>query len=123
MDRKNRLSPHDRTPAMGGFTFVEIIVVGIIVAILAAVSIPIYSGYVTYQRNQAATSVAQTASVTANSIFRRLGAGHPTTAELVAAFFLPNAAQFTITVSGNQVNVAENSNPSIPVSVSVQFRP
>ena len=41
-----------------GFTLVEVIVVAIIVAALAAVAIPLYNGYVTSSRNNAAANAA-----------------------------------------------------------------
>jgi prepilin-type N-terminal cleavage/methylation domain-containing protein len=110
--------------ARAGFTFVEAMVVAVIMSILAAVSIPIYSGYVTSQRQQVAKSMAQTAAVTANSIYRRSGAGHPTNTELNNALFLPNPAQFTITMdaANSNVNVVENSNPSTPVSATAKYK-
>ncbi len=41
-----------------GFTLVEVIVVAIIVAALAAVAIPLYNGYVTSSRNNMAANTA-----------------------------------------------------------------
>lgn len=103
-----------------GFTFVEAMVVAVIMAILAMVAVPMYNGYIRNQRQQAALAVAQTASVTASSLKRRNGA--VTTADLNGALTLPNAAQFTVTVeNGNTVRVIEKSNPSDPVQADVQF--
>ena len=43
-----------------GFTLIEVMVVAVIVAILAAVAIPAYNGYVTRAGNNVATNVAGT---------------------------------------------------------------
>lgn len=51
---------NSRNPIRGqkGFTLVEVIVVAIIVAALAAVAIPLYNSYVTTSRNNAAANAA-----------------------------------------------------------------
>lgn len=51
--RKSKINKSQR-----GFTLVEVIVVAIIVAALAAVAIPLYNGYVTSSRNNAAANAA-----------------------------------------------------------------
>lgn len=95
--------------------------VAVIMAVLAAVAVPIYSGYVSSQRHKAAKVVAQTAAVTANSLFRKNGAGHPTTEELNASLFHAVTGDFTIYIStsGDSV-VAENTGES--VRVAAKFR-
>ncbi|MEO7423970.1 MAG: hypothetical protein ABI036_02220 [Fibrobacteria bacterium] len=68
----------------------------IIVGILAAIAIPVYSGYIKNQKRQAALALAQTAAITASSILRRTGTVSSTT--LNASLVLPNAGQFVVTV-------------------------
>lgn len=48
--------------AQRGFTLVEVIVVAVIVAILAGVSIPLYLGYINESRNNAAVNAAGSAA-------------------------------------------------------------
>lgn len=98
---------------------IEILVVSIIVAILSAVAIPLYSGYITGQRQAAALAVAQTAAITASSLIRRGKVVDNTT--LPAAVSLPNATQFAITVNGRIITVIENSNPDNPVQATANF--
>jgi Tfp pilus assembly protein PilE len=81
-----------------GFTLIEALIVGLIMTILAAVSIPLYSGYVKDQERAAAISLAQTAAVSANSFLRRNGRV-PTDAELNQMIFLPDPSRYTISVN------------------------
>ncbi len=96
-----------------GFTLTEVLVVGIIVAILAGVSVPLYTGYVKDQRIKAAQAVAQTAAVTAGSYTRRMGA-EPTTEQLNDALVLPDRTLYTISIpdGGHSVHVVDNADPT-----------
>src|SRR3954462_5810783 len=80
-----------------GFTLVEALVVSVIVGILSAVAIPMYTGYVKSQRRTAASAVAQTAAVSAASLYRRTGI-YPDSAALASALSLPNPAQFDVRI-------------------------
>lgn len=104
-----------------GFVLTEVLVVSVIVALLAIAAIPMYSGYITSQKEQAAMAVAQTAAITASSIYRRTG-NVPSKPDLNAALAIPNAAKFDIDVvpgPPRQVRVIEQSNPGY--TAVVQF--
>jgi type II secretory pathway pseudopilin PulG len=103
-----------------GFTFMEALVVAVIMGILAAVCIPIYTGYVNNQRQQAAQSLAQLAATAANTYYRRNNADPANAAQL--NLFLPNPAQFQITINPPNVKVDELSRPSPLVSVTIPYR-
>jgi prepilin-type N-terminal cleavage/methylation domain-containing protein len=90
--------------AENGFVLVEIIVVSIIVAILAAVAIPMYTGYIKSQRQDVAKNIAQSAAVAANVYFRRT-AGDPTVAQL--NLFLSDPTKYTVEIIGDSIIVTD----------------
>lgn len=56
-----------------GFTLIEAVVVSVIVAILAAVAIPIYTGYIRDAQQTTVKNLAETAAAAANAYLRRTG--------------------------------------------------
>lgn len=54
-----------------GFTMVEGIVIAVIVAILSAIAIPIYNGYIQDSQQDSVDNLAETAAAAANSWVRR----------------------------------------------------
>jgi prepilin-type N-terminal cleavage/methylation domain-containing protein len=93
-----------------GFSLLETIVVCVIVAILAGISIPIYIGYVNNQRQSTVTNLVQTAAAAANANYRRTGTaltnGSITpNSDPLNLFF--NGSTYTMTVSGNMIKVSE----------------
>lgn len=66
----------DQVPhtAKNGFTLTEILVVSVIVAILSAVTVPIYTNYIKDQRLDAVKNIASAAAVAANVLYRRTNA-------------------------------------------------
>jgi prepilin-type N-terminal cleavage/methylation domain-containing protein len=117
IEREYRFNSHKSRELLHcqkGFTLVEALVVAVMMGILAAVSIPTYTGYIKNQKRRAAVAVAQSAAITAGSLQRRTGLVPDSTA-LNANLVLPNPAQYSITVVPgvpNQVKVIERSNPS-----------
>lgn len=88
------------------------------VAILAAVAVPVYTGYVTNQRQEVVTNLAQTAAITANAYLRRTG-NNPTVAEL--GLFLPDPTKYTITMeAGRTIRVRETADATITKTVSYE---
>ena len=89
-----------------GFVLAEVLVVAIIVAILAAVAVPTYTGYVKSQRQSVVTGLAQTAAVSGNVYWRRTGAV-PDSAAL--KLFLPDPARFTVTIADPWIKIRDVS--------------
>jgi prepilin-type N-terminal cleavage/methylation domain-containing protein len=79
-----------------GFTLVEAVVVSVIVAILAAVAIPLYMSYLSNTRQESVNQLAQTAAAAANNFYRKTSA-NPALADLNLFY---DASKFTVTVSG-----------------------
>jgi prepilin-type N-terminal cleavage/methylation domain-containing protein len=94
-----------------GFVLAEALVVAVIVAILAAVAIPVYTGYVTSQKQSVVTNLAQTASMAAGIYVRRTGASPATAADLKLFY---DATKYTITVDGGArtITVTDLSDPT-----------
>jgi prepilin-type N-terminal cleavage/methylation domain-containing protein len=84
-----------------GFTLVEAIVVSVIIAVLAAVAIPVYSGYLNTTKQDAVDNLAQTAAAAGNSFFRRTG-NNPTVTDLNLFY---DQTKYTITVTNPNIIV------------------
>jgi len=88
-----------------GFTLVEVIVVSVIVAVLAAVAIPTYTNYINGAKQNAVNNLAQTAAASANSFYRRTGAD-PTVNQL-NLFYDQN--KYSVTIANPNVTVTETN--------------
>lgn len=110
-----------------GFTLIEAIVVGVIVVILAAVAIPIYSGYVKGQRQEVVKNLAETAAVSSNIYWRKYNVSPPsTTSEETRAaldLVLPNPDKYTFTITGPMLKVSEGAGADKVESPNVRFKP
>jgi type IV pilus assembly protein PilA len=111
--------------AFGGFVLIEVIVVAVIVGILAAVAIPIYSGMVKSQRRDSAKIIAESAAVSANIYLRRYGSLPicSSTCVSVLGLFLTDPSKYTIVINGDTtVTVTDVSRgPSENVQAIVSF--
>jgi type IV pilus assembly protein PilA len=98
-----------------GFSLIEMIVVCVIVAILAAVSVPLYLGYINNQRWSTVNNLAQTGAAAANAYVRRTGAD-PTLAQLNLFY---DSTSYTVAVdqANDKVTVTDKSKTSITKSV------
>jgi prepilin-type N-terminal cleavage/methylation domain-containing protein len=97
--------------ASDGFTFVEVIVTAVIVGILAAASIPVYTSYVSTQRIDTLKNIAQMTAAAANIYSRRTNTppACATTAACVTllGIFVSDPVQYKIEISGNTVTVTD----------------
>lgn len=92
------------------FTMVEVIVVAVLVAILAAVAIPQYQSYVEESRQEAVDNLAESGAAIANSIIRRKGDITIAPADLGLSY---DDTKYVITISGDNVVVTElNKSPA-----------
>jgi prepilin-type N-terminal cleavage/methylation domain-containing protein len=94
------------------FTLVEAVVAAVIMAILAAVAVPIYTGYVRDQQQTTVDNLAETAAAAANAYFRRTGVDPPegdVTPNTQPLNLYFNAANYRISVAGaaNSVTVTD----------------
>jgi prepilin-type N-terminal cleavage/methylation domain-containing protein len=93
-----------------GFSLVEIIVTSVIIAILAVVAIPLYSGYLRDQRQSTVNNLAQTAAAAGNAYWRRTGA-NLTSADLLpqstnlSLYYDNSSSGYSMSLSGNMVRV------------------
>ena len=84
-----------------GFTLTEAIVVAAIIAILAAIAIPIYSGFMHDSRQRAVDELAQSAAAAADGYFRKTNA----TPELTDLNLFYDQSKFSVSVDATDVTV------------------
>jgi Tfp pilus assembly protein PilE len=113
--------PRERPRDQAGFTFVEALTVGVIAAILAAVAIPIYTGFIQNQRRSVVKSLATTGAV-AGSIYYRRHNAVPTPAQLNLYLADPARYSVQISASGTHVIVRDDLGGGDVVSDSAAFR-
>ncbi|MBD3316626.1 MAG: hypothetical protein GF344_12625 [Chitinivibrionales bacterium] len=65
-----------------GYTLLEVTVVAIIILLLGSIAIPMYKGYLTDAKRNAARDLARTASTAANAYYRKTGNASPSVAML-----------------------------------------
>jgi type IV pilus assembly protein PilE len=104
-------------PGNKGFTLVEMIVVSLIVAILAAVAIPMYRGYIIGQRQATVDNLAQTAGAAANAYLRRTGVVPDNTnfypKNTLGLYYNNGTSGYLINITSNTITVTDQSNTSI----------
>lgn len=90
-------------PRRFAFTLVEVIVVAVIVAILAAVAIPNYMQYLADSRQAAVDQLAESAAANANSWVRRKGVD-PTLTDLNLSY---DSGQYGIAIGTQELTVTD----------------
>jgi type IV pilus assembly protein PilA len=94
------------------FSLIEAIVVAVIMGILAAISVPMYAGFIRDQQQSTVDNLAETAAAAANAYLRRTGVDPtegdvtPNTPPLNLYF---NATNYSINVAGatNTITVTD----------------
>lgn len=102
-----------------GFTLVEVIVVAAIVAILAAIGIPLYNGYIRDARQNTVDGLAETAAAAANAYWRKTGVEFEDDDDLIDKIkvYYDNT-KHDIVLDGNNIKVTlKGSDPKISKSV------
>ncbi len=107
-----------RTNLQKGFTLTEALVVAAIVAIMAAVAIPTYNGYLRNQRQTTVKNLAETAAVSANTYWRQTNL-IPDSASL--HLFLPDPTRFSILIQASSLMITDVSSPD-RISYSVKYK-
>jgi len=97
-----------------GFTLVEVIVVSVIVAVLAAVAVPLYMGYLNGTRQANVDQLAQTAAASANDFFRKTGS-NPAVADLNLFY---DHAQYGVSINAGNVTVTMTAKPQFTKTVA-----
>jgi prepilin-type N-terminal cleavage/methylation domain-containing protein len=92
-----------------GFTLIETIVVGVIIVILAAIAIPLYSGFLRDARQNTVDNLAQTAAAAANAYYRKTGDQNPPALTNLSLFY--DSSEYLITVGASDITV-RNKNHS-----------
>lgn len=87
------------------------LVVSVIVAILAAVAVPLYTGYVRAQRVENVQQLTQAAAIAANAYYRRNDT-IPTAKSQLGLFF-PDSTKYDVVLSGDNVTVRETADNTI----------
>jgi prepilin-type N-terminal cleavage/methylation domain-containing protein len=105
-----------RTVYKAGFTMVEVIVVAVIVAILAAIAIPSYNGFIRDSRQEAVNNLAETAGAAADIFYRKTNTD-PDISDLNLRY---DPAKFNIYFSGS--NVAVNMVGHTGITKSVPYK-
>jgi prepilin-type N-terminal cleavage/methylation domain-containing protein len=101
-----------------GFTMVEVLIVGVIVAVLATIAVMIYQGYIRESKQQTVNSLAETAAASANSFLRRTGQD-PNVANL--NLHLPDPTQYTINIDKTNKTVMVTDAGDNSITATAQY--
>lgn len=97
-----------------GFTLVEVIVAAVIVAILAAVGVPILSGFIADAKQNSVDTLAETAAAAASSYWKKTGTV-PDTAQIDITY---DHVKYSLTISDPNVTVFERTDNSVTKTIA-----
>lgn len=106
-----------------GFTLTEILVVSVIIAILSAVAVPVYTNYIKEQRVDAVKNLALAAAISANVIYRRtnLIPDCPADCTTVLNLFLPEQGRYTVKIPAGTRNVVVIDKQHVEATYTASF--
>jgi type II secretory pathway pseudopilin PulG len=105
MSKKSFPLPAAVVGASPAFTLIEAVVTAVIVAILAAVGLGLYQGYVKEARQDTVNQIAQTAAAAANTYYRKTNKEPTSYTDL--NLFLPDPTRYSVSVDNTQVTVKD----------------
>lgn len=96
-----------------GFTLIEVIVVSVIVAILAAIAIPNYQSYLIQTRQDSVNDIADASAALASNYYKKFNT-EPTVAALKLNI---DASKYSVTISPPNLIVSEvGKSPNLTAS-------
>lgn len=87
-----------------GFTLVEAIITGVVVAVVAMAAAVMYSGFVNETRRQTVDNLAETAAAAANAYVRRTGSDVGLDSSKLQ-LYIPDPVKYKVTVSRSDSTV------------------
>lgn len=103
-----------------GFTLVEVIVVSVIVALLAATATLLYSGYVEQARKDTVVGLAKVAASSANAFWRRTGSAPTAVSQLNV--FISDPSRFRVSVEGAEVTASLLNGEEVKFDTSFNYQ-
>ncbi|MBN1576483.1 MAG: prepilin-type N-terminal cleavage/methylation domain-containing protein [Chitinispirillaceae bacterium] len=86
------------TKSETGFTLIEAVITGVIIAIVAIAAVVMYGGFVKETRRQTVENLAETAAAAANAYIRRTGSDEGLDSAKLKIYF-SNPDDFTVTIA------------------------
>ncbi|MBD3345048.1 MAG: prepilin-type N-terminal cleavage/methylation domain-containing protein [Chitinivibrionales bacterium] len=103
-----------------GFSLIETIVVGVIIAILAAISFPLYDGYVAKSNRDRLHNIVLSAKTAANTHFRKTGT-HPDSADLNLFFDDENDFEVSVDDEARSITIRDISDPDNVIEETAHY--
>ncbi len=94
------------SPFPRGFTLIEAVMTGAIIAVLATAAVIMWGGYVRESRRQAVENLAESAAAAANAYVRRMGSADGLDSSKLQ-LYIPDAACYNITINQDTITVTD----------------
>lgn len=110
-----------------GFTMIEVIIVGAIIAVLAIAAVQIYSGYIRQSRQETVNSLAEAAAASANAWVRKTGSNLTSDDVDKLHLYFPEPDRFTVeinpdgTTNHGTVTITDTKDSDDPVSATKNY--